>query len=224
MTPEDPAAAPSVRCEGLRFARAGRQVLDLPDALFRGGRTTVLSGPNGSGKTTLLRLIAGLERPTAGRVLVGDQEAGSGTRMKTALSFQDAVFLDRSVRENLELGMRLRAIAPLPGAERLHSLVSDAGIGHLLDRRARQLSGGEGQLVNLVRALSLAAPVTLLDEPFTGLDPQHRDALVARLPQLLRSYAATAIVVIHDAGIARAIADDHHQLTADGQALPVASA
>ncbi len=206
-----------VRCDQLRFVRAGTQVLDLPALTFRAGRISVLSGPNGAGKTTLLRLIAGLERPTAGRILIGDQPISPTTRRRIAFSFQEPVFLDRSVRENLELGLALRAVAAPERSQRLAALSAEAGIAHLMERSARTLSGGEAQLVNLVRALSLKSDVTLLDEPLTGLDPEHRSTFVARLPRLLRAHAGTAIVVLHDAEVAAAIADDRVQLGAEGR-------
>jgi ABC-type sugar transport system ATPase subunit len=189
-----------VLIEGLRFARDGRVVLDIPTLRFRGDRTTVVLGPNGAGKTTLLRLIAGLERPGAGRILVGGAPVSADVRMRqnVAYVFQEHVFLRRSVRENLDLGLRMRKIGRDERRARIEDAARLLGISHLLDRRADRLSGGEGRRAGLARAVCLKAPLVLLDEPLAGVDPATYARLLDELPQVLQAFTATAVLVTHD--------------------------
>jgi ABC-type sugar transport system ATPase subunit len=189
-----------VHIEGLRFEIDARVVLDIPSLQLHGNRTTAILGPNGAGKTTLLRLIAALEHPNAGRILAGGTPVRShtGKRQNVAYVFQEQVFLRQSVRENLDLGLRLRG---LPGRER-HERIDQAaqllGIAHILDRRADRLSGGEGRRASLARALCLRAPLVLLDEPLAGLDPPTYARLLDELPQVLEAFGATTVLVTHD--------------------------
>lgn len=182
--------------DGVRFERDDRVVLDIPSLLLRGDRTTAILGPNGAGKTTLLRLIAALERPGAGRILA------DGTRVRlgqnVAYVFQEHVFLRQSVRENLELGLRLRGVHTSERTARIDEAAHLLEISHLLDRRADRLSGGEGRRASLARALCLRAPLVLLDEPLAGLDPPTYARLLDELPRLLDAFGATTILVTHD--------------------------
>lgn len=188
-----------VGVEGLIFRRGRRTVLDIPSLEFVDGQSTALVGPNGSGKSTLLRLIAALERPSHGRILLGGRETGPGVaRRDVAYAFQHAVFLSGSVRKNLELALSLRGVASSERPARIADAAAACGIEPLLDRDALRLSGGESQRANLARALSLRAPVTLLDEPLAGLDAPSRRQLLHDLPVLLRRFATTTIVVTHD--------------------------
>jgi ABC-type sugar transport system ATPase subunit len=199
-----------VRFEAVRFARAGRPVLDVPELTLASGRVTALLGPNGSGKSTLLRLVAALERPSSGRVLLGGRPAAPSrrTRESIAFAFQEPAFLSGSVRQNLDLGLRLRGLPPGERSPRLLEAARAGGIEHLLDRSAHRLSGGEAQRANLVRALSLRAPVTLLDEPLAGLDEPSRHQAMHDLPRLLRSFTTTTILVTHVREEALRLADD----------------
>lgn len=189
-----------IRCEGLRVARGGRVVLDIPGLTIESGSITALLGPNGSGKSTLLRTIAALEKPLSGHVIIGGQpsRADRTTRRLVAFAFQDPVFVSGSLRANLELALRLRGLPRDERRARIDSIAAACGIEHVLDRDARTLSGGEAQRASLARALSLQAPVTLLDEPLAGLDAPTREQLLRDLPRLLASAAGTVILVTHD--------------------------
>jgi ABC-type sugar transport system ATPase subunit len=198
-----------VTVEGLRVVRDGRNVLDIPALAFPTGSTTAVFGPNGSGKTTLLRLVAGLEHPSAGRVRIGDAtvERTPESRRAVAFAFQQAVFVGGTVRANLDLALRLRGVEPSAREWRIEEVSRECGIGNILDRRARQLSGGEAQRVNLARALALRAPVTLLDEPLAGIDRLSRRQLLDEIPRLLTTFAATTLLVTHDREEAFRLAD-----------------
>ena len=195
------------RLEDVQFAYGDRTVLDVPGLRFAEGRVTALLGPNGSGKSTLLRLLAGLERPRSGSVLVGGSPAPAA-RASVAYAFQEAVFLSGSLRANLDLALRLRRLPSRERRSRLDAAATACGVAHLLDRPANRLSGGEAQRANLARALSLRAPLTLLDEPLAGFDERGRGQMLEELPALLRRFAGTTILVTHDRDEALRLAQD----------------
>ena len=195
------------RLKGVQFAYGERIVLDAPDLRFVEGRVTALLGPNGSGKSTLLRLLAGLERPGSGSVLVGGRPAPAA-RASVAYAFQEAVFLSGSLRANLDLALRLRGLRASERRSRLAEAATACGVAHLLDRAANHLSGGEAQRANLARALSLRAPLTLLDEPLAGFDERGRGQMLEELPALLRRFAGTTVLVTHDRDEALRLAAD----------------
>jgi ABC-type sugar transport system ATPase subunit len=207
-----------VTAEGLRLERGGRTVLDVARLAFADGSTTAVFGPNGSGKTTLLRLIGGLERPGAGLVRIGGAPVGRdpASRRHVGFAFQEAVFVGGSVRRNLDLALRLRDLPPADRETRIAEVARECGIEPVLDRSARQLSSGEAQRANLARALALRAPVTLLDEPLTGIDRVTRVQLLDDLPRMLATFAATTILVTHDREEAFRLAD-HLVILVDGK-------
>ena len=204
-----------VSLEGVRVERDGRMLLDIPSLSLPGHRTIAILGPNGSGKTTLLRVISGLDRPNAGRVLIGGIPAHAS---RAAYVFQEQVFLRRSVRDNLELGLQLRGIDPAERLRRVEEASGIFGIRHLMSRRADRLSGGEGRRVSLARALCLRAPLVLLDEPLEGLDRPTYSRLLHELPQYLAAFDATRIIVTHNPDEALRLAQDLVVLV-DGKVL-----
>ena len=185
----------SLIIEGLRHARPNGFVLDVPALELPAGKVTALLGDNGAGKSTLLRAIAGLERPHSGTVRF------DGAPLRTealAFAFQERVFLQGTVRDNLDLALRIRRLPAAERAVRLAAAAAELGIAHLLDREAARLSGGEQQRVNLARTLALRAPLTLLDEPLASLDADMRELMLVELPSALRRFARVAVVVAHD--------------------------
>jgi ABC-type molybdate transport system ATPase subunit len=112
------------------------------------------------------------------------------------------------VRENLALGLQVQRVSAADRARRIADAARECGIEPLLDRSAHQLSAGEAQRASVARALTLEAPLTLLDEPLTGIDRVTRAQLLDELPTLLRRYAATTILVTHDRDEAVRLADD----------------
>jgi thiamine transport system ATP-binding protein len=188
-----------VTLDGVAAVRGRRTVLDISVMTFLGGTTTAVLGPNGSGKTTLLRVVAGLERPRRGVIRIGNEAHGhSNDGLRTAIVFQEQVFVGGSVRRNLELALDLRGVPSAERPPRIAEVAAECGIEGVLDRPARQLSGGEAQRVNLARGLALRAPVTLLDEPLSGIDRLARTQLLDDLPRLLATFATTTILVTHD--------------------------
>jgi molybdopterin-binding protein len=168
-------------------------------------------GPNGSGKSTLLRVLGLLETPDEGEVrYLGERVSpkdGLTVRRRMAMVFQQPLLVDGSVSDNVGLGLAFRGVAASARAPRVERWLERFGIVALAHRQARTLSGGEAQRVALARALVLEPDVLLLDEPFGGLDEPTRAALLPELGAILREDRITTVLVTHDRGEARALAD-----------------
>lgn len=165
------------------------------------GELVVIVGPSGCGKTTLLRLIAGLEIPTRGEVLVGGRPMrGVPPRDRNvALVFQDfALYPNRSVGENLAFPLAMRGIARGDRAAEIRDIARLLEIEDLLERRPMQLSAGQQQRVALGRALVRRPACLLLDEPLAHLDPGLRRQMRAELKRLQAERATTTVYVTHD--------------------------
>jgi len=165
------------------------------------GECFALLGPTGSGKSLVLETIAGLVRPTEGRVFVGDRDV---TRLppeerSVGLVYQDhALFPHLSVEQNIRFGLRYRKMPQGKADERLSWLVSLLGLQRLLQRRTDRLSGGEKQRVSLARALMVEPKVLLLDEPLSALDPAFREEVRTALKELHQELGITFLLVTHD--------------------------
>jgi multiple sugar transport system ATP-binding protein len=167
----------------------------------RHGELLVLVGPSGSGKSTVLRLIAGLEQPTSGRVLVDDDDvtAVAPERRDLAMVFQNyALYPHKNVRQNLAFGLEIRRVAGAEIRDRVERVAATLGIEALLDRKPAQLSGGQRQRVALGRALVREPRAFLLDEPLSNLDPLLRVDTRTELLLLHRRLGATMVHVTHD--------------------------
>ncbi len=165
------------------------------------GEYLVLLGPSGSGKTTLLRMIAGLERPTGGEVLIGGQVVNDlpPRARQIAMVFQSyALYPHKTVFANIAFPLAARGIPKDDRPERVNWASQLLGIGHLLDRKPRQLSGGERQRVALARALVREPQVFLLDEPLSNLDAKLRASAREDLKEFQRRGGITTIYVTHD--------------------------
>jgi multiple sugar transport system ATP-binding protein len=174
------------------------------------GELTVLLGPSGSGKTTLLRVIAGLEQPdSGGLVLDGRDLLPLAPRDRdVAMVFQEpALYPHLTVRGNLAFGLRLRKLPAAEIRQRVGETADWLGIGNCLDRLPQELSGGQRQRVALGRAIVRRPRVHLLDEPLSQLDTPLRLQLRQDLRRIQRELGATMILVTHDQADAFAIAD-----------------
>lgn len=194
-------APPEVICADLSRAFGagpGRvQALAPCNLTFAAGRTTALVGPSGCGKSTLLRLIAGLDEPSTGTVLIGGETPAEVTRRAgLAMAFQDASLLPwRTVRGNIALALTLaRHPADADEVDRLIHLVGLAGFE---DRRPAELSGGMRQRVAIARCLATRPSLLLLDEPFGAVDELTRLRLNEDLPRLWEATGTTTLLVTH---------------------------
>lgn len=165
------------------------------------GEFLAILGPSGSGKTTLMRLVAGLEQPSAGDILIdGHSVVGVPPRRRNvAMVFQSyAIYPHMSVRDNITFPLASRGVARELWAAKLDRTVSLLGIGHLLDRRPAHLSGGEKQRVALARALVRDPELFVFDEPLSALDAQVRSIARAELRDLHARTGITVLYVTHD--------------------------
>lgn len=200
------------------------QAVQTVDLSVKDGELLVLFGPSGSGKTTLLRLIAGLEQPTAGNVLVDGVDVTHlpPRQRDVAFVFQNgSLYGHYTVEQNLAFaldqqraksgwwgsGSNGSALSSEQIAARVREVAEQVGISAWLQRRPAELSGGQQQRVAVARALVRRPKLLLLDEPFSSLDAPVRQTLVRELKQQLRQQAQTAIYVTHDLAEALALAD-----------------
>jgi ABC-type sugar transport system ATPase subunit len=192
----------AITLEGLRRTYPnGHAAVDGVDLAIDDGELLVLLGPSGCGKSTLLRLIAGLDVPTAGRILLDgtDVTALPPQTRDLAMVFQSyALYPHMSVRQNLAYGLRVRG-ADAAAIERRVAAVADAlGLARLLERRPAQLSGGQRQRVARGRALVREPKAFLLGEPLSNLDPALRVQARTELLRLQQRLGATVVYVTHD--------------------------
>lgn len=197
----------AIRLRDVQVRRAGRSVLGIEALDVAGGTRTAILGPNGAGKTTLLRVIAGLERPDGGEVRLGGTPPTPGLGRVTYVP-QENVFLRRTVRENVELGLRIRGVARAEIAARASAALELLDIAALADRRADRLSGGEARRASLARALALRSPVVLLDEPLAGVDRATYAKLLHDVRAVLSAVDATTLLVTHSRAEAFRLADE----------------
>ena len=175
-----------------------------------GGSLVALLGPSGSGKSTLLRVIAGLERPDTGTVLLdgADVTAFPTQRRGVGFVFQHyAAFKHMSVRENIAFGLKLRRMPKREVRARVDELLELVQLGGYAERYPAQLSGGQRQRMVLARALAVQPKVLLLDEPFGALDARVRAELRAWLRRLHDEMHVTSVFVTHDQEEAMELAD-----------------
>jgi tungstate transport system ATP-binding protein len=187
----------------LKVHRRGSQVLDIPALDLRSGEVLALMGPNGAGKSTLMLTLAGLLPPAAGEIRFGqgslrthgDREA---FRRRTTMVFQDPLLFDATVGQNIATGLKLRGVPSGERQPRVEDWARRLGLGGLLDRPARHLSGGEAQRTALARAFVLRPEILFLDEPFSALDARTREGLIEDLGHILAETGTTAMLATHE--------------------------
>ncbi len=174
------------------------------------GSLTALLGPSGSGKSTLLRIIAGLERPDAGRVLIEGHDVTSRPPQERGVGFvfqHYAAFKHMTVSKNVAFGLEIRRRPKSEIKDRVAQLLELVQLNGFADRYPAQLSGGQRQRMALARALAVEPDVLLLDEPFGALDARVRKELRAWLRRLHDEVHVTTIFVTHDQEEAMDLAD-----------------
>ena len=201
-------AVPEILLAGLehRYRARGQEVLALTgiNLSIRRGEFVVLLGPSGCGKTTLLRIIAGLLRPSTGRVEIGGRPLWTEGRRDDAavkelgVVFQDAnLFPWMSIEDNVALPLKLRGMGKAGRRARAAELTRLVGLGGFEKRWPRELSGGMRQRAAIARALSLDPHILLMDEPFGALDAMTRDQMNLELQRIWMTSGCTVVLVTH---------------------------
>jgi putative spermidine/putrescine transport system ATP-binding protein len=193
--------APAVRLTGIRRAYGDVVAVAGLDLDIAEGEFFTLLGPSGSGKTTTLRVIAGFERPDAGRVELrgADVTRTAPSEREVNTVFQDyALFPHMTVVENVEYGLRVKGVPRRERRARAEEVLDRVRLPGLGSRRPVQLSGGQRQRVALARALVNRPPVLLLDEPLGALDLKLRQEMQVFLKELQRELGITFVYVTHD--------------------------
>ena len=205
-----PSSAAGLELRQLCRQVGDRRLLDRLDLQVAPGECVALLGPSGCGKSTTLRLVAGLDPACGGQVLLDgvDLNGRSPGERQVAMVFQSyALYPHLSVEDNLDLGLKVRGMAPRERQQRIDATLELLQLGELRQRRPAQLSGGQRQRVALARALLRQPRIVLLDEPMSNLDAQLREDLRPELRRLLCGREQPVIYVTHDQQEAVGMAD-----------------
>jgi multiple sugar transport system ATP-binding protein len=188
----------------------GTHAVDRVDLDVGDGELLVLVGPSGCGKSTTMRLVAGLDRPTAGTIRIGDRDVTAlrPQERDVAMVFQSyALYPHKTVRDNLAFGLRMRGATRDDIARNVDDVARVLELESLLDRKPRALSGGQRQRVALGRAMVRSPQVFLLDEPLSNLDARLRVQTRTELARIQRRLGATMLYVTHDQEEAMTLGD-----------------
>jgi ABC-type sulfate/molybdate transport systems ATPase subunit len=192
------AGGPLLRTTSLVVRRGDVEVLHDVSLELVPGEVLAVLGPNGAGKSTLLETIGDVLKPAAGRV-------DRGGRVATAMQSPDLA--RRSARANVELALAWWGVPRGQRRKRATDALVAMRAEHLADRPAASMSGGERRRVHLARAIAIKPDILLLDEPFAGLDPASRAALLDDTASAIRASAQAVVLVVHDRAEAWALAD-----------------
>jgi multiple sugar transport system ATP-binding protein len=193
--------------------------LESLDMTARDGDFLVLLGPSGCGKTTALRVLAGLEKPSSGRVFLGEDDVTDRQPRDrdVAMVFQNyALYPHMSVEQNIGYPLRVRDVTKDERKKLVQKVAELLDIGHLLERRPKQLSGGQRQRVALARAIVREPACFLMDEPLSNLDAKLRVVMRGEIKRLQQELETTTLYVTHDQAEAMTMAD-HVAVLHDGK-------
>jgi iron(III) transport system ATP-binding protein len=210
IRPVAAAGAPALALEGIAKKFGPFVALHDVTLAVAPGEFVCFLGPSGCGKTTLLRIVAGLERQNAGRVLMGGRDVSAlpPSQRDYGIVFQSyALFPNLTVAKNVAYGLETRKAPAEERARRVAELLDLVGLRRHRDKYPAQLSGGEQQRVALARALAPRPAMLLLDEPLSALDARVRETLQREIGALQRRLGITTIMVTHDQEEALAMAD-----------------
>ena len=211
----------AIHYQGLRKTIHGRLLLDIDELCLHAGRCVALSGRNGVGKSTLMRMLAGIEQADAlalhrndGPLLRG-RAARNWVRGQVIYVHQHPYLFDRRVADNIGYGLRCRGIVGAEAARRVDEALDWAGLSHLRERNAREVSGGERQRLALARAWVLRPRLLLLDEPTANLDAQARQQAFEMVDRLTTNGVGVLLATHEYPAVAHLC--DRHWLLRDGR-------
>lgn len=194
-------AQPALSVRNLTKRYGNEAVLNDVSFNVAEGESLVLLGPSGSGKSTTLRIIAGLEDPDSGEVILHEREIEHlrARDRNVGVIFQNyALFPEMTVAENIAFGLKIRGVKARERADVVERLLGMINLSDQRDKKPRHLSGGQQQRVAIARALAYEPEVLLFDESFSALDPHTRVALRREIRQLLRKLRVPALFITHD--------------------------
>jgi len=216
MTNASPSRQALIRMHGLRktYRKGGVEVspLDGADLAIAQGEFVVLMGPSGSGKSTLLNLIAGIDKPTEGRVVVdgdditqwGENKLATWRRRAVGYVFQQFNLMPvLTARENVELPLLLLPISRKKRHELVETALELVGLADRASHYPRQLSGGQEQRVAIAQAIATDPKIILADEPTGALDRASAQSVMELLAELNARFEKTIVLVTHDPAVAR---------------------
>ena len=193
----------------LTYQSPDGEVEALKDVSFsmENGEFVSIVGPSGCGKSTLLSLIAGLEKPSAGLILVDGEAVTAPSSKISFMPQRDQLFEWRSIWSNVTLGLEIRRQNTPERRSHVHELLERYGLSEFEFKRPSQLSGGMRQRCALIRTLATEPRILLLDEPFSALDYQTRLSVSADIYRIIRQEHKTALLVTHDISEAISMSD-----------------
>jgi ABC-type lipoprotein export system ATPase subunit len=210
---------PMMRTENVcRYYPMGGGVIRAVDGIsltVEPGEFVALLGQSGSGKSTLLNLLAGLDRPTSGSVVVQDRDLAKMSSQDLAGYRRDSVGMvfqafhlipSMTITENVELPMRFAEVERAERAQRVRESLERVGLGHRLEHRPSELSGGEQQRVSLARALANRPRLLLADEPTGNLDSRTGEDILNLIRDISLSMGMTVVMVTHERALAERFA------------------
>lgn len=205
------------------YASPGVSVLKNISWTVQPNSFNLLSGPSGAGKSTLMRLMAGLEKPQTGTILINQYPVHTvvpfDRAQRIALLFQNPTrqFTMQTAQEELTFALENIKTPQSQIQSRIQTVLAELNLINLADRPLLQLSGGEQQKIALAIILAMDTDIILLDEPFANVDPSSRLALLKLLKQIQVQHAKTIIITDHDLNNYQSIIDHHYQITATGE-------
>ena len=210
----------SIRLKNITKSFNGELILEHYNLTIPSGTFFALLGPSGSGKTTVLRMIAGLETPDAGQVILGDKDITYMpiNERKVNTVFQHyALFPHLNVYDNVAYGLRVKKMPEDLVEQKVQKMLKAVHLEKQMYRSINQLSGGQKQRVALARAIVNEPDVLLLDEPLAALDQGLREAMLVELIELQSSLKTTFVYVTHDQTEALIVADTMAIMNRDGE-------
>ena len=197
--------------KGLTKIFAGHRAVDAIDLQIREGEMFTIVGPSGSGKTTLLRMLAGMETPTSGDIILRGQRINDipANRRPTCMVFQSlALFPHKDVGDNIEFSLKIRGVPKAERKQRALELMRLLRLpDHYYDRAVTRISGGERQRVALARALAFDPEILFFDEPLSALDYKLRKTLEKELKDIHRETRKTFVYITHSLEEAMVMSD-----------------